>query len=337
MNDLAPPWLRGAPRLMSAYLALVNRGRVGRDLLLVLGLTIVLAGAAASASPPAWMHRHRLFLAGLAAFASGVVVSRRRALQRAAAVRSWLSALPVHPAIARSEALAVEMMPAVGAICLSTAALCGAGLAAVFTPGLAANELAATWFAINMGIVAGALASYSVPAPKPIDLPPGSRYVPHRQVVDSSAPIPRLTALGHWPVRQMFASARPKAVARAVIPVLLLMPLGSSADTAMLVMAMFVVLGAVLLLVAATLSVGKASCRWLQPLPLEAAVLARNLLRLPLAALFGASSLAAWLFWVMGVAAGQAVVRGSLLLILSSLIMVGGSLRAIYRRTKGRR
>src|ERR1700733_5447903 len=191
VTALAGHRLRGAPRLMAAYLLLLNRGKVWRDLLLVLGMSIAGAAAAAliffsaadpSASPPAWMYRHRLFLSGLAAFASCVVVSRRRALQRAAAARSWLSALPVQPATARFEALATEMMPAVGAICISTAAFCGAGVAAMLTPGLTEIELAGMWLAINVGIVAGALASYSVPAPKPIDLPPGSRYVPHRHV-----------------------------------------------------------------------------------------------------------------------------------------------------------
>jgi hypothetical protein len=331
---------------MSVRLLLLNHGKVWRDLLLVLGLSIFLAVIAAlwiltrrddSASSFAWMYRHRLFLGGIAAFAAGVVVSRHRALQRADAVRSWLSALPVHPATARWEALAIETAPVVGAACVSTAAFCSVGVIAAFTAGLSEIELAATWFAIHTGVVLGALISYWVPAPTPIDLPPGSRYVPHRRVVGTSSPTPTLSALGHWPVRQMFASARPKAVARAVMPMLLLIPLGSSADTAMLVMALFIVLGALLLLVVATISVSKASCRWLQPLPLGAAALARALLLRPLAVILGAAAVAAWLFWVIGVPVSQSIMRGVLLLIVSSVIAAGGSLGAIYRTTKSRR
>jgi hypothetical protein len=324
---------------MSAHLRLLNRGRqqAWRDSLLVFGLIIVWAVIAAlSASSLAWMYRHRLLLAGVAAVAAAVLVSRRRALRRAEAVRSWLSALPVDPVTARWEALATETAPAVGAMCVSTLAFGIVGAIAVFAPGISEIELLAVWITINAGIIAGASAGYMVPAPKAIDLPPGSRYVPHHRVVGATSPIPRLSALGQWPVRQMFASARPKAVARGVMPILLLMPLGSSADTAMLVIAMFVVLGAVLLLVVATISVSKASCRWLLPLPLKIAVLAFTVLIRPLAVILGATSVAAWLFWVMGVAAGQSVIRGALLMILSSCVAVGGSLGAIHR-IKGRR
>jgi hypothetical protein len=340
--------LRGAPRLMSGYLVLLNRrrGKTRRDLLLVLGVTIVcivivalsaFAWRDGSASSIGWTYRHRLFLAALATVAAAILVARRRTLKRAGAVRSWLSAVPVHPATARWEALAIEMAPAVGAICVSTVAFGIAWTIAVFAPGISVIELAATWLAINTGVIVGAIVSYVVPASKAIELPPGSRYVPHRRVVGASSPIPRLSALGGWPVRQMFASARPRSVARAVMPILLLMPLGSSADTAMLVIAMFAVLGALLLLVVATISVSRASSRWLQPLPLRVAVLALNLLSRPLAVILGATAIAAWLFWMMGAAAGQSVGRGALLMLFTCCVSVGGSLAAIYRTNKGRR
>jgi hypothetical protein len=347
VNNLVRHRLRGAPRLISAHLRLLNRGRrkAWRDSLLGFGLIIVWAVIAAlllfarhgaSASSLAWMYRHRLLLASVAAVAAAVLVSRRRTLRRAEAVRSWLSALPVDPVTARWEALAIETAPAVGAMCVSTLAFGIVGAIAVFAPGISEIELLAVWITINAGIIAGASAGYLVPAPKAIDLPPGSRYVPHHRVVGAASPIPRLSALGQWPVRQMFASARPKAVARGVMPILLLMPLGSSADTAMLVIAMFVVLGAVLVLVVATISVSKASCRWLLPLPLKIALLAFTVLIRPLAVILGTTSVAAWLFWVMGAGAGQSVVRGALLMILSSCVAVGGSLGAIHRITKGR-
>ena len=331
---------------MSAHLRLLNRGRqkAWRDSLLVFGLIIIWAVIAAlllfarhdASASLAWMYRHRLLLAGVAAVGAAVLVARRRALRRAEAVRSWLSALPVDPVTARWEALAIETAPAVGAMCVSALAFGIVGAIAVFAPGISEIELLTVWITINAGIIAGASAGYLVPAPKAIDLPPGSRYVPHRRVVGAASPIPRLSALGRWPVRQMFASARPKAVARAVIPVLLVMPLGSTADTAMLVIGMFAVLGAVLLLVVATISVSKASCRWLLPLPLKVSVLAFSVLIRPLAVILGATSVAAWLFWVMGVAAGQSVIRGALLMILSSCVAVGGSLGAIHRITKSR-
>ena len=207
---------------MSAHLRLLNRGRqkAWRDSLLVFGLIIMWAVIAALLPASlAWMYRHRLLLAGVAAVGAAVLVARRRALRRAEAVRSWLSALPIDPVTARWEALAIETAPAVGAMCVSALAFGIVGAIAVFAPGISEIELLTVWITISAGIIAGASAGYLVPAPKAIDLPPGSRYVPHRRVVGAASPIPRLSALGQWPVRQMFASARPKAVARAVIPV----------------------------------------------------------------------------------------------------------------------
>jgi hypothetical protein len=339
------PWLRGAPRLRTANWALRNRGPGKARRYLMLGLGLIVAWAImmalcfstrhdASASTLAWMYRHRLFLGGVAAFASAVLTARRRALERAAAARSWLSALPIHPATARWETVVIETAPLVAAIGASAAAF---AIVWVFAAGIPKMELVATCVAINTGAVVGALLSYLAPAPKAVDLPPGSRYVPQRRRVGASSPIPSLSALGRWPVRQMFASARPKAVVRAVIPILLLMPLGSSADTAMLVIAAFAAMGAILLLVAATISVSNACSRWLQPLPLKVVVLACNLMIRPLAVIFCATSVAVWLWWVMGVAPGRAVARGALLMMLSSVMAVAGSLGAIYRTTKGRR
>jgi hypothetical protein len=348
LTNLVRQWLCGAPRLMSAYLVVMNRGRgkSWRDLVLVLGLIVVWAVIVAfsfwteretSASALAWMHGHRLFLAGLVAFGTSVIVSRRRALKRSEAVRSWLAALPVRPAIARWEALAIETAPAVGAVCVWTAAFGVVGAVAVVAADTSIIELATTWVTVNAGIVVGAVLSYLARGPKAMDLPPGSRYVPHRRVISAASPVPSLWALGRWPVRQMFASARPKAVARVVMPILLLMPLGSSADTAMLVIAMFAVLSAVFLLVVATISVSKVSCRWLQPLPMRVRVLARALLIRPLGVILGGSSVAAWLFWVMGVAVSQSVMRGAVLMMISACVAVGGSLGVIHRTTKGRR
>jgi hypothetical protein len=347
VNIVGRHWLRNAPRLMAGYLVWVNRGRgkAQRNLLLVTGLIIVWVVTVAfifsteqeaAASALAWMYRHRLFLAGTAACVTGALVSRRRALTRTESARSWLAALPVRRTIARWEALAIETAPALGAICIASATFGTAWAMVIFAAGISPTELASTWFAITAGIVVGALISCLVPVPKATELPPGSRYVPQRRVLGAGSPVPSLSALGRWPVRQMFASARPKAVTRAVIPILLLMPLGSTADAAMLVIAMFAVLGAVLLLVSAIIRVSKASSRWLQPLPLRPAVLARHLLSRPLAVIVLAALILAWLLWVMGAPAAQSLRRGVLLMVLSSFVAVVGSFAAMYRTNKGR-
>jgi hypothetical protein len=340
--------LRGAPRLMSAYLLLQNRRRAKawRHSPFVLAplaywaamvLFLLWPERGSAASTQMWMHRHTLFLAGLSGFVTCVVVSRRRDVKRAEASRSWLAALPVHPATAKWEACAIEMSPALAAVSVLTAAFVTVRVIVTFVAIGAPMSLGSSWLAINSGVVVGALVSYWVPAPKAVVLPPGSRYVPHRGALGTTRPIPSLSALGKWPIRQMFASARPKAVARAVIPILLLMPLGSSADYAMVIIAIFAVSGALVLLLSSTVSVSREGCRWLLPLPLTSASFARALLFRSLAVIVFATSIDAWLLWVAGARIAQSVTVGIITLIVSWLVAVGGCLLGIYRVRKGNR
>jgi hypothetical protein len=335
---------------MAGYLTWLNRWRdhPRRHLLLALALITAWAIIAAllfatlqpaTATALAWMHRHQFLLGGLAACMTAALVARRRAGQRSEAARSWLAALPVRRATARWEALAIAAAPALGAICIVAVAGGTAWMTALFASDPAPSALASTWFAVTTGVIVGAMAGYLVPVPKPTEVPPGSRYVPHPRVLGARPPVPSLSALGRWPIRRMFASARPKAVTRAVLPILLMIPLGSTADAAMLVIAMSAVLGAVLLLVSAVICVSKESGRWLQPLPLPLprALLARRLLIRPLAVIVAAALIAAWLLWVMGSPPTQALKYGFSLLVLSSSVAVVGSVAAISRTRAGRR
>jgi hypothetical protein len=341
-------WLRNAPRLMAGYLTWLNRRRdhPRRHLLLAFALITAWAIIAAllfaalrpaTAEALAWMHRHQFLLGGLAACMTAALVARRHAGQRSEAARSWLAALPVRRATARWEALAIAAAPALGAICIVAAAGGTAWIAALYASDPAPAALASTWIAVTTGVIVGAMAGYLVPVPKAAEVPPGSRYVPHPRVLGARHPVPSLYALGRWPIRQMFASARPKAVTRAVLPILLMIPLGSTAAAAMLVIAMSAVLGALLLLVSAIIRVSRESGRWLQPLPLPRALLARRVLVRPLAVIWAAALIAAWLLWVMGSPPTEALQYGFSLLVLSSSVAVVGSAAAISRTRAGRR
>jgi hypothetical protein len=346
VSNLIRHGLRGAPRLLSAYLLLRNRGfaKAWCQSPFILALLACWAAVVllllwiergSAASTQVWLHRDTLFLAGLSGFATCAIVSRRRAVKRAEAARSWLAALPVHPATARWEARAIEMSPALAAVFVLSAAFVTVRVIVTLIVIGAPMSLGSSWLAMNSGIVVGALVGYWVPAPKVVELPPGSRYVPHGGAMGANRFIPSLSALGKWPIRRMFASARPKAVARAVMPILLLMPLGSSADSAMIVIAIFAVSGALVLLLSSTISVSRTGCRWLLPLPLRSTLLARHLLFRPLALIVLATSADAWLLWVGGARIAQSVTIGAMTLIASSLVAVGGSLVAIYRVRKG--
>jgi hypothetical protein len=277
---------------------------------------------------------HRLLLAAVGAAIAALLVSRRRAANRAGALRSWLAALPAPQAAKRFERAIIESAPAGLITALSAAMFAAAGAAVGARSGIGFTQIAALWLTLCAGLAAGTVVGLIAPLPREIELPPGSRYVPQRRVAGRKAPTGSLAALGVWPIRRVFASARPKAVSRAVIPVLLAMPMGTSAATGSLIVAIAAAMGALLALVIAVRSVGIASRRWLEPLPLPAALLARCLLGRPLAALAVLALVAAWLLWVMGASAMASAEAGLALLLTASSIAVGAGLSAIHCRAR---
>jgi hypothetical protein len=149
------------------------------------------------------------------------------------------------------------------------------------------------------GLGAGAVLGRLVPLPRPEELPPGSRYVPQPRPVRVAVPRGSLAALGIWPVRQMFASARPKAVAQTLVPVLVMMPLGTQADAALVVIGIFAATGSFLLLLAALVTVGRWAARWLRPLPVRGVDVASALVVRACGLMGVAVALDAALVWVL--------------------------------------
>jgi hypothetical protein len=266
-----------APRLITERLRWRNRRwrikpyPIVAVFVAVIGLLMILIAARTDlADCLRWLRSHGPSCAGFAAFFTAVAVAQRRASQRRQFPRSWLAAVPVKPAIARWEAFLIEALPAA----VAWAALCLLALFAMLSTlgqdGEAKTILAVLAFFCG-GVALGVGLSFLIPQSKPEILPPGSRYVPKTKA-NRAAPIQAsLAALGRWPIRQMFAWAQPKVVARATIPVLVMMPLGTMADTAMIVIGVFGVLFAMSLLWGAVLSVSCAARQWLAPLPVRAA------------------------------------------------------------------
>jgi hypothetical protein len=271
--------------LLVAFLIARNRGNRAsrRNLFVVLagaGVLMLLIWLAVAIGPAlAWLDAHRLACGAVCAIVGAMLVARSRVLARAQFVRSWLAAVPIQVAFARWEAVIIETLPATVLIAV---------LALVCAPHWQ------LWACSSVGIAIGSIASYGIPAPKPLDPPPGSRYVPHRRTKGPPMVRPSLKALGLWPLRQMFAWAQPKMVARAMIPILLIMPIGTMADTAMAVVGFFAAVGALFLLVSAAILAGAKARRWAAPLPLHVGILLRFFL-LPtlctIAGLIGASYL----------------------------------------------
>ncbi len=271
-----------------------------------------------------WLHLHALACEGLAAMTSAVLVARRRALARTQFARSWLAAVPVKVSTSRWEALIIEAQPALVAMAVLTA-FAILVLVPAFTAG-ANVTLLSDWAGLMLAIGIGVIASYAMPSPKPVHLPPGSRYVPHKKAAKTSAIRPSLAALGIWPVRQMFAWAQPRVMAPACIPILLSMPLGTTADSAMVVLAMAGIGGALMLLLRAAITVSRSSRRWMAPLPGRAENITRALLFPTLGAIVAASVAEALLLLVFEVALPKALTMGLCIAVIGGLAALGGVL-----------
>jgi hypothetical protein len=157
-----------------------------------------------------------------------------------------------------------------------------------------------------------------------VEAPPGSRYVPKGQSRRGRALQPSLSALGQWPLRRMFASAQPKLVARALMPVLLSMGIQTTADTAMVVIGLFAAAGALALLIPSVLAVSGAALRWLAPLPLSGRTLLRVVCGRAVLTVLGISALAGFFLTLMDVSAGRAAGSAAMLASISVATMAIG-------------
>jgi hypothetical protein len=339
MSEIIRQRLARAPMLLTAYFVWVNRGLAYRRKTLSAGIALFVcwiaavliflhADRAAAISALGWVQRHDLSAATICGIVAAVLVSRRRALNRMSAPRSWAAALPVERSTLKWQALVVESLPVLVLVCVLAAALGSLVLIAVVDGGVPAPVV--TWLATTGAVVLGPGLSYLIPMGKQEEMYEGSRYVPHRHRAQSPIPTASLSALGSWPVRQMFASARPKAVRRVLVPILLSVPLGATASDAMLAIGVLGSIGAVILLTAASISVTAAASRWLKPLPLEAALLARSTWILALASMLVATSIESWLCWVLGAPVARCIALGTLTLVTGTVFAVTGSIFAIY-------
>jgi hypothetical protein len=247
-----------------------------------------------------WLRPHGLLCGAVAAVASAVLIARRRALKRVEFARSWLAAVPVRARAARWESLVIETLPAIAAIGVIAITGLAFVLASAFAHRAEIFSALAVGTSLSGGIALGIIGSYLVPQPKPVILPPGSRYVPHQRVRRTAGVRPSLGALGLWPIRQMFAWAQPKIVARASIPILVMMPMGTTADAAMVAIALCGIIGALLLLWSAVISASRAARSWLAPLPARTGVVVR-----------------AFLLPICGMIAAAGVIEASLLLVFN--------------------
>jgi hypothetical protein len=135
---------------------------------------------------------------------------------------------------------------------------------------------------------------------------------------------PSLSALGNWPIRQAFAWAQPKIVARATIPVLLIMPLGTMADSAMVVIGVFGTIGVLLLVWSGVISASRSARRWMAPLPVRSGEVIRAFLLPACAVIVAASTIEALLLLVVNVSYRTSAAVGAWTAVVGCVTVSGG-------------
>jgi hypothetical protein len=168
------------------------------------------------------------------------------------------------------------------------------------------------------------IGSFLIPQPKAVDLPPGSRYVPHPKLPRAARIRPSLSALGSWPIRQAFAWAQPKIVSRTIIPILVMMPLGTTADAAMVAIGLFGIVCVLLLVCSAVISASRLARGWLAPLPVRSGEVIRTFLSRACAVIVAASAIEALLLLVFNVSYRSSAEVGACMAILGCLTLSGG-------------
>jgi hypothetical protein len=218
------------------------------------------------------------------------------------------------------ESLRIELTPAILGVAAFTALMIPLGLVSL--------TAIAIWAWMAGAALLGAVLSYLIPGPKLVYPPPGSRYVPKPPAKRGRPIWPSLTSLGEWPVRQMFARAQPKLIARSLVPVLLSVGLQTKADGVMVIVGVFAACGALALLIPATLGVFGSALRWLMPLPLRRFKLLRAMLTRPMGVIAIASAAAGLLLPLMDVPIASAINFALILaLVCAAALSIGAWLR----------
>ena len=94
-------------------------------------------------------------------------------------------------------------------------------------------------------------------------------------------------------------------------------------------------IGALVLLVAAAISVNAQASRWLKPLPIRSGTLALRTLIPTFAFMLCATAIESWLLWVLRSPVARCIGIGAFTLMTSTVFTFAGSLLAIHGRNKG--
>jgi hypothetical protein len=187
---------------------------------------------------------------------------------------NWLSTLPV----SRRQTARVIALRAF----LASAPLLALPPAVVLLVGLCAPGSSAITSALLTGIgiatAVGALLGWYLPAREVRHSPPALPYA----AAPGASAVPRLVALSRWTETQTRMWLQPRSLARLLLPAMLLLPMGTSANLAIALLSLWVLTVYLLVLLRAMVQVAREGAAWLRPTSLTFYRFAWSVARRPL-------------------------------------------------------
>jgi hypothetical protein len=247
------------PALLAASLGSCNAlrrspARTGSIAALLIGACAAVLGFPAIGAVLAWFAAHGVLTGTISAGLFALPLMRRKSRLLASTSASWLAALPVSaPLSPRALGALLRLLPL-----LALAGLAWAG--GRIEAAAAAHLIGAAALGALAGVAVGAIVSRALGLGAP-----GSQYASLRRARARWAEAPSLRPLSYWPVARGRIFSRPKSLARVALLVALCLPLGTSGELALVVLAACLAAYGLVLLSLAAARVAFEAARWLAP------------------------------------------------------------------------
>ncbi len=247
------------PAVLAALLGLRNvlrrsRARTGSIAALLIGACWAVLGLPAVGAVLGWFADHEVLTGTISASFFALPLVRRKSRLHARTCASWLAALPVSaPVPPRALGALLRLFPL---LALAGLAWLGGRIEAL----AAAHLIAASALGALAGLAVGAIVSRALGLGAE-----GSQYATQRPARACWAEAPSLRPLSYWPLARGRIFSRPKSLSRVSLLAALCLPLGTSGQLALVVLAACMAAYSIVLLSLAATRVAFEAARWLAP------------------------------------------------------------------------
>ena len=253
-----PRWLLARPYLHAGVLGWINRHRCNRALLPGVIIAVLATGAVltlpAVGAALEFLSQNLVIPCILVGTGTAVLTSRRKARIDQELSTSWLAPLAA-PSASIFERMA---LPALLQLTLFTAAWDIPYLAG----SLSGVGMGTLGVAVDAAWLAGSVVGWFLSRDKAVGAP-DFHHVAIRKPRPNWAAAPRLAPLSYWALGQARVSTKPKTTSKALIFVLLALPMGTPGETVIAIIAGTLVVLYLLALAVSAARVAYSAARWL--------------------------------------------------------------------------